>query len=292
MPELTDIVFSPTDTTAELAAKLSRLTAQMRERVRVGEFRVGDTTKLDHNGDAEFADVTLTGLTMATGAVATYVLTCDADGVTSWAAAGVTGAAGSDGHVQYNDAGAFGASAALDFNDVSNTLTTVNYSGTDATLTGTVQAEHLYSTDDAVIDDDFTVGGEFKGARECFGAGNNATAINATAYLRCHGITMSADRGWVMARAGSIVTVAGQFQVVSSTGGTAKLAIYDGASLVASAGTVTCDDEVGNYVETQAAVARGFQTFAVKKVYSAKLTITGTCQISSPAIVMDVQYDT
>jgi len=133
VPELTDIVFSPTDTTAELAEKMARLTAQMRERMRVGELRVGDTTKLDYNGDATFADVTLTGLTMATGATVDYVMTCDADGVASWATAGVTGAAGSDTEVQYNDSGSFGASPTLVFDVGAKALRTRAFTAVDST---------------------------------------------------------------------------------------------------------------------------------------------------------------
>ena len=62
MPELTDIAFSPTDTAGEIAEKLAQLTAMMQERVRVGELRVGDTTKLDHDGK-----VTVGSFKMASG---------------------------------------------------------------------------------------------------------------------------------------------------------------------------------------------------------------------------------
>jgi len=46
----------------------------------------------------------------------------------------------------------------LNGNVISDSTGTVSFDNEDLTTTGTVQAEHLYSTDDVVIDDDLTVG--------------------------------------------------------------------------------------------------------------------------------------
>lgn len=132
MPELTDISFSSTDTTADIAEKLTRLLAQMRERVRFGEVRVGDTTKLDHDGDAEFADVTLTGVTMATGAAADKVLTSDADGVASWGTAAAS-VAGNDTEVQFNDGGALGADSGFKYNKSGKQVYAGSFNAVDST---------------------------------------------------------------------------------------------------------------------------------------------------------------
>jgi hypothetical protein len=89
VPELTDIAFSPTDTAGEIAEKLAQLTAMMQERVRFGEVRVGDTTKLDHGGK-----VTVGSFKMAEGARADKVFTSDADGDASWEDAAYAGKTG------------------------------------------------------------------------------------------------------------------------------------------------------------------------------------------------------
>ena len=248
--KLSTVSFSEFDTPAETARKLNALLIQLQARLDVDSVRVGDTTKLGHNGDVTCADVTCADVTC--GDVACSDVAC------SNAAATGTGQFG----------GAVGIDGKLDCNAAVEVDGQADFNG------------------DVVID------GELKGARGTFTACDNSGAETTTIFLSWNSITMAATVGWVMPRAGSIVTVAGQFKVISSTGGTAKLDIYDGANLAASAGTVTCDDEVGNWVETQATASRGTVPFTAKQVFSAKLTITGTTTIGWPSIVMDVQYDT
>lgn len=125
-------------TMRELVQSLSRAFSHLQERLDVDSVRVGDTTKLDYNGNVTCADVDAESVdaeafTMATGAAADKVLTSDADGTASWETTSVTGAAGSDTEVQYNNGGAFGASSNLVYNAGGKELKTRVFMAVDAT---------------------------------------------------------------------------------------------------------------------------------------------------------------
>ena len=139
--KLTTPAFSEFDTPAETARKLNAMFIQLQHRLDVGSVRVGDTTKLDHNGDITCADVTcedvtaedvtcedvdaedvdIETFTMATGAGADKILTSDADGAGTWVAPAVQ-VAGSDTEVQFNDGGAFAGDPTFTFNKTSDVL--------------------------------------------------------------------------------------------------------------------------------------------------------------------------
>ena len=123
--KLSTVSFSEFDTPAETARKLNALLIQLQARLDVDSVRVGDTTKLDHDGT-----VTVGAFTMAEGAAADEVLTCDADGVASWEP---MAAAGNDTEVQYNSSGAFAGSAYLVFNVGGKELRTRVFQAVDTT---------------------------------------------------------------------------------------------------------------------------------------------------------------
>lgn len=125
--KFTTATFSEFDTPAEIARKLNALLVQLQPRLDVGSVRVGDTTKLDHDGTA-----TVGAFTMAEGAGAAKVLTSDADGDGTWETP-ATQVAGSDTEVQYNNAGAFGASSNLIYIAGGKQLRTRAFQAVDST---------------------------------------------------------------------------------------------------------------------------------------------------------------
>ena len=247
----------PSDEAPKLSNALQVFFDWLLSHLRVAWIQVGD-----YIWDAD-GDIKVHGLTMETGAGADKVLTCDADGLATWETTAVTGAAGSDTEVQYNDGGEFGAEAGFEYNPATNTLTVVNV----------------------------TLGGELKGGRALI-QGSRSSNASASQYLQNGPILMDANRGIPMARAGSIIGVAGQCKVASSSGGTAAIEVYLDGVQVASCGTLECDDHIGDYVVWSDTVARDTITFVADQRLQFYLKIVGTATIQYPAGTAELQFDT
>lgn len=133
--------------------------ATLRERMRLdgqsGNLGIGfsaPAAKLDVNGS-----VFMTGFRMSTGASNGYVLTSDANGVASWqAVAGGSGSpGGSNGQIQFNDAGSFGGNSGLSYNEATNTLSAgaASFSSNIAVSNGTLAVNtHGYGGNTLIVD--------------------------------------------------------------------------------------------------------------------------------------------
>lgn len=89
---------------------------------------ISATTTLSATGNVNFTaspNISLgpVGNLHISGGSNNYVLTTDGNGTISWSPGGSGSPSGSNTQIQYNDAGAFGGSAALTFDEVSNTFT-------------------------------------------------------------------------------------------------------------------------------------------------------------------------
>ena len=109
-------------------------------------FSVGETTiydVVDINANVSANNLTVTGTTnlgaisnlTITGGSAGYVLKTNGSGVLSWENPLDVGVTGSNTQIQFNDSGAFGASANLTFDKTSNTLTVDKIVANGASLT-------------------------------------------------------------------------------------------------------------------------------------------------------------
>jgi len=109
-------------------------------------FSVGETTiydVVDINANVSANNLTVTGTTnlgaisnlTITGGSAGYVLKTNGSGVLSWENPLDVGVTGSNTQIQFNDNGAFGASANLTFDKTSNTLTVDKIVANGASLT-------------------------------------------------------------------------------------------------------------------------------------------------------------
>jgi hypothetical protein len=105
---------------------------------------------------------------------------------------------------------------------------------------------------------------------------------------------MSADKGYPMNRAGSIVGVAGAVKVASQDGGaTCYIDVHINGVLEASTGVLECDEHVGDSVNwSSGPVARGAIPFVQNDTIAFYLRIVGTATIQYPSGTAELQFDT
>ena len=161
MARFVDISLGENERLPAVVRTLRTLFRRLHELLHVNALRVGNITKLDHDGSVTCADldaeaVDTEAFTMATGATAGYVLGGDADGVASWVSAGAAGAGGATTNVQYNTAGALDGEAAFAYTAGTNTLVVANID-TDAidaaaiTMATGAGAEQVLTSDSAGV---------------------------------------------------------------------------------------------------------------------------------------------
>jgi hypothetical protein len=158
-------------------------------------------------------------------------------------------------------------------------------------------AGHFDSTLDvdgqADFNDDVVIDGELKGGR-CILTAGSSSSNTSSVYLRTPGgITMSANRGYPMRRAGSLVGVEGQVLVAASTGGaTCYIDVYLNGVLWATTDLLDCDLYVGQYREWGQNFARNIAQFVEHDVIAFYLRIVGSATIQYPIGVAELQFDT
>jgi hypothetical protein len=176
----------------------------------------------------------------------------------------------------------------------------------DAVATATNKT-HIAETDDgslwvenkievveaAYFDDDVVIDKELKGGR-CLLTATHSSSNTVSRYLTmAGGITMNANRGYPMARAGSIVGVEGQAKVVASTGGaTCYIDVYINGVLEASTDLLDCDSYIGELREWGETEPRGQIPFVAHDVLAFYLRIVGSATIQYPVGVAELQFDT
>lgn len=275
--------FNPGGTLCELAQSLGRMLTHLQERLDVDSVRVGDTTKLDHDGT-----VTVGAFTMAEGAVADKVLTCDADGVASWGDAAVS-VAGNDTEVQYNDGDTLAGDNALTWNKTTNVLSIDQSTfGTDVTI-----GDDLTVTDNASVGGDLTVSGEFKGARCCFDGWEDST-VSANRYLDLNnGTIMQSGRGYVMPHDGSLIAISGCGNITSnSASAEVHIAVRKNGTEIGSADYVTTQVNDTGDKAWSVTTSRPSVSFAKDDVLTLYLDITvAALVIDRPGGLFEVQFN-
>jgi hypothetical protein len=145
---------------------------------------VGNLTGLTVNGVTNLGNV---GNVKIKGGTTGYYLQTDGNGNLAWVAGGGSGngvVGGSNGQVQFNNAGSFGGDTGLIYDSGNQNLSTVNFFATSATIYGTVAAIDVTASGNItagnLITGAFTSNGNIT-ANHFIGNGSLLTGITATA---------------------------------------------------------------------------------------------------------------
>ena len=109
---------------------------------------VGNLTGLTVTGVTNLGNV---GNVIITGGSSGYILGTNGSGNLTWINAGSSGTAGSNTQVQFNDGGAFGASANFTFNKSTNTLSATNFAGNGSGLSSITGANVTGQVGNALV---------------------------------------------------------------------------------------------------------------------------------------------
>lgn len=153
-------------------------------------------------------------------------------------------------------------------------------------ITANVAAATLNTTGDA------TISGELLGSRTSFVLSNLNAALDYTAiYMKAGEVMMSATKGLLMPRAGSIVGISLQYDVTVDNAASCNLVVYnDGVSVWSNAISHT----VANDKEAYFTQARGTDTFTAGQVLMVRISQGAGAKSTFLNMIctLEVQFDT
>ncbi|MFH1445334.1 MAG: hypothetical protein ABIF08_02520 [Nanoarchaeota archaeon] len=168
----------------------------------------------------------------------------------------------------------------------------VFYIGADGDIFSAGKLSVSYITDSVTVEDDIIVGGEIMGSRVAYTCGIGAP-ITTAQYLRGghNGQVMTADRGWVMPRPGSVVSISGSGNAdVGGAGDSIIWHVYkNGASVFE---TDSIDTSSVGSVKGYKTQARGIDTFVAGDVMACYYAPTSTSSVDDHFVMFEVVFDT
>jgi len=163
------------------------------------------------------------------------------------------------------------------------------------TTTGQVQAEHLYSTDDAVIDGDLTVSGEMKGSRIVYNFGYTAGLNGPNTFVLEVGPRvksgLAASQGYLMPRAGSVVGIAIILDVNASAGGDVDFLARTDNDTTLFTETISAPGVADGHKQYNT-FTRGTYTFSAGEVLQVRMDVDAGVTTDDVIVSLEVQFDT